>query len=77
MTKGYKDAFYKVKHLEIESYAAVVAVGGDGTIHEVINGLMRREDKKKVPIGLVPNGTGNDTCAGLEIDTIDEALSYL
>lgn len=35
---------------------AVVAVGGDGTLFEVINGLVR----STIPIGYIPNGTGND-----------------
>lgn len=35
---------------------AVVAVGGDGTLFEVINGLFPSD----VPIGYIPNGTGND-----------------
>ena len=76
-TTGYKAAYYKAKHFDISNYSAVVAVGGDGTIHEVINGIMRREDKKKIPIALIPNGSGNDTCGGLEIDTLEESLIYL
>ena len=28
-------------------------------MHEVINGLLTREDKKKIPIGLIPGGSGN------------------
>lgn len=36
----------------------VVAVGGDGTLHEVCCGLMAQS--KKVPLGVVPMGTGND-----------------
>ncbi len=38
-----------------EGVTAVVAVGGDGTINEVINGL-RDQD---VPVGIIPGGTSN------------------
>src|SRR3989442_3094058 len=36
----------------------VVAVGGDGTVHEGANGLLRSGGA--VPLGVVPLGTGND-----------------
>lgn len=61
-TKGYLDAFNFIKGMDIDKFSALLAVGGDGIIHEVINGMMRREDSKKIPIGLIPNGSGNDTC---------------
>jgi len=38
-----------------------VGVGGDGTAHEVVNGMMLRSDKKRLPVAFLPNGTGNDT----------------
>lgn len=37
---------------------AVVAVGGDGTVHEVARGLV--EQGGGVPLGVIPMGTGND-----------------
>lgn len=37
----------------------VLVVGGDGTIHEVANGLLNREGGRP-PIGVIPVGTGND-----------------
>jgi len=36
----------------------VVVVGGDGTLNEVVNGLANRA--RRVRIGIVPMGTGND-----------------
>ncbi len=39
----------------------VVAVGGDGTLHEVVNGLMAAAGDGEAPrLGIVPNGTGCD-----------------
>ena len=37
---------------------AVIAVGGDGSIHEVVNGLLA--SGKRVPLGIVAAGSGND-----------------
>lgn len=42
-------------------YDAVIAAGGDGTISEVINGLMRAaQDGPTLPFGILPLGTAND-----------------
>lgn len=42
-------------------WPAVVAVGGDGVIHEVANGLLRAAgEAPTLPLGLVPAGSGND-----------------
>jgi len=38
----------------------VVAVGGDGTVHEVANGLLGRAGSPVPQLGVVPVGTGND-----------------
>ena len=70
-TSGYMDAWKYVQNLNLDEYSSIIAVGGDGTLHEVVNGMMFRQDKKKVPIAFVPNGTGNDTCKSLGIHDID------
>ncbi|MCD4673794.1 MAG: diacylglycerol kinase family lipid kinase [Anaerolineaceae bacterium] len=38
----------------------VIAIGGDGTVHEVVNGLMRVPVEKRPTFGIIPIGTGND-----------------
>jgi len=43
-----------------EGYDLVIAVGGDGTAHEVMNGLMQVPAEKRPAMGLVPIGSGND-----------------
>ena len=43
----------------------VVCSGGDGTIDEVVEGMMRRE--RKFPIGYIPSGTVNDFARSLKI----------
>jgi diacylglycerol kinase (ATP) len=49
----------------------VVAAGGDGTVNEVINGLMlARENGTKLPaLGVLPVGRGNDFAFGADIPT--------
>lgn len=42
----------------------VVVVGGDGTLHETINGFSNFD---KVALGIIPCGTGNDFAAALKI----------
>ncbi|KMJ58865.1 lipid kinase [Bacillus sp. LL01] len=42
---------------------AVVVVGGDGTIHEVVNRLIAKE----VTLGVIPAGSGNDLARSLRV----------
>jgi len=44
-----------------EGYDAVIAAGGDGTISEVVNGLLRAAgDGDPLPLGILPMGSAND-----------------
>lgn len=46
----------------MENCSALAIAGGDGSIHDVVNGMLHRKDKRKVPIAYLPNGSGNDCC---------------
>ena len=48
------------KQAGLEGYDLVIAMGGDGTVHEVINGLMQVPAEKRPALGVVPIGSGND-----------------
>lgn len=55
----------------------VIAMGGDGTVHEVINGLMRVSEEKRPVLGVVPAGSGNDFAHGLGVPAkSDHALVH-
>jgi len=42
-------------------YSTVVAVGGDGTVHEIVNGLLRASSEgETITLGVVPLGNGDD-----------------
>jgi len=45
------------------TFDGIVSVSGDGLLHEIINGLMIRDDwetfKNTITIGGIPGGTGN------------------
>ncbi len=45
--------------MDIEKFDSLCLVGGDGTMHESINGMYTREDGMRIPVGLIPAGTGN------------------
>ena len=49
------------------AYDTVIALGGDGVIHEVANGLMRIVPASRPALGLVPVGSGNDYARTLGI----------
>lgn len=65
-TQSYKDAYRKVKHMDKE-YDIVVCSGGDGTLDEVVTGMMKRDKEDRIPIGYIPTGTTNDFANSLHI----------
>lgn len=54
----------------------IIAVGGDGTINEVVNGsmLLTEAVRSRVVFGILPNGTGNDFARSLQMK---KSVGYL
>jgi len=48
-----------INTINIEDYDGLFMIGGDGTFHEIVTGLMLRNDGEKIPIGIIPGGSGN------------------
>ena len=62
------------QEIDLIGYDGFCCIGGDGTLHEVINGLMRRNDAQKIPIGLITGGTGNSFMHDLNcLDPVEAA----
>ena len=60
-----------------DGYDMVIAMGGDGTVHEVVNGLMQIPAVRRPVMGVVPVGSGNDFAHSINIPMqSDYALAH-
>jgi diacylglycerol kinase (ATP) len=53
---GHAQALVRAAH----GYATVLCIGGDGTLHEVVNGLMALPAAERPALAVLPAGTGSD-----------------
>lgn len=72
MTDHKRHATALAQHAAAEGYRRIIAVGGDGSLHEVFNGICRWCAATGVPteeflIGVVPIGSGNDWIRSLGV----------
>lgn len=63
-TRGKNDATLMVER-NLPDYDLVICCGGDGTLNEVISGMMAHENRP--PLGFIPAGTTNDISKSLNI----------
>ena len=56
---------------DLGSFAGVVAAGGDGTLFEVLNGLYQHPKPNRIPLGVLPIGTGNAFARDLNLPPLD------
>ena len=67
-------AFDFANTLDFVGYDGLCAIGGDGTMYELINGMLKRDDNHKIPIGLITGGTGNSFMYDVDcLDPVDAA----
>jgi YegS/Rv2252/BmrU family lipid kinase len=50
-----------------QGWEAIVAIGGDGTANEVLNGLMQIPIDRRPAMGIIPVGRGNDFAFGIGV----------
>jgi YegS/Rv2252/BmrU family lipid kinase len=80
-TRGAGDAVTLAREARAAGAPVVAAVGGDGTLHEVVNGLVledveanRTPDPTRLPaLGAIPVGSGNDYVKMLGVSRTDPA----
>ncbi len=66
ITQGPEDAFKMAKTYG-KNFNTIVASGGDGTLNEVIRGIMTIPKEKRPKIGYLPSGTVNDFASSMRI----------
>lgn len=53
-----------------DGYDRVLCCGGDGTLNEVLNGLMRIPPASRPPLGYIPAGSTNDFAASIGLSSV-------
>ena len=63
-----------------QGYRKIISVGGDGTLHHVVNGIMRQRYTKTsdIKLGVIPLGTGNDWIKTYKIpNSIEKSIDII
>lgn len=79
-TEKDKSNILKTKNLIESGFKHLIVLGGDGTVNEVVNGIMlqTRIPSHEVHLGIIPIGTGNDWIRTIGIpNDITEAINII
>ncbi|KAH9290297.1 hypothetical protein KI387_034414 [Taxus chinensis] len=66
------------KAVDLSQYDGILCISGDGVLVEVVNGLLERSDWEhaiKMPLGIVPAGTGNGMVKSLMEDADEPCIA--
>jgi len=78
LTKAPKHAIQLVQDAIKKGFNNIIAVGGDGTLNEVVNGVMLSGKSEEVNVGIIPEGGGNDFAANFNLSSnINKAVDTL
>jgi diacylglycerol kinase (ATP) len=73
LTAGPREAGL-IARAACRDYDVIVAIGGDGTVNEVVQGMVFSD----TPLGIIPGGTGNDFVRSLHIpNDLDQAVDIV
>ena len=73
-TRGAGDAAATAR-ARAAAFDRIVCAGGDGTLHEVVNGLMALPPEARPEVGYIPAGTTNDFAKNLSLPKTLEELA--
>ena len=74
-TRKKNDARNKAASLQKHEFDLIVAVGGDGTVNEVVTGMI--EGQCDIPLAIIPAGTVNDFGKYLQIPTRPQEFAQM
>ena len=74
VTQDAGHLFEIAREYDLAGYDALCVLGGDGTMHEAVSGLVQRPQRANIPVGLIPAGTGNSLGLSLGIHDVLEAV---
>lgn len=75
-TEGAGDAVELAREAAAEA-SLVVAAGGDGTINEVVRGLVEADALPSVTLAVVPAGTGNNFAGNIGVEDVESAFELI
>jgi YegS/Rv2252/BmrU family lipid kinase len=69
MTDYPQHAVELVRKCNFNNYDGIIAAGGDGVLFEAVNGYFQNPSSKRIPLGIIPIGTGNAFARDLNIES--------
>ena len=65
------------QQLDFTSYTGMVVIGGDGSIHDAINGILTNANANPPPLGFIAGGSGNSLMHDLQCLSVEQAVNAI